>query len=141
SALISLDRVLILMGSAAREIVPTLLEQAEKQVNYFELLRAARVIAAIDPDKRQPVEERLNKLFLERLEKNPAGDELNYDFFQLVALCKEPPGPTKALVPLLRKVFRDYPREELRADLAVPLSRKAWSSQRRKSVGESISCW
>jgi len=122
-ALIHLDRVLIRMGPAAREVVPTLLEQAEKQGNYSELLRTARVIVALDPAKRQPVEERLSKLFLERLEKYPTGDELNWDFFQLLELCKEPHGPTKTLAPLLRKVFRDSPREEIRADLAAPLSR------------------
>lgn len=123
SALISLDRALILMGPAAREVVPTLLEHAQKEVNYSELLRQARVIAALDPDQRGPVEERLGKLFLQRLEKYPTGDELRWDFSQLTALCKEPPGPTRALAPLLRKVFRDYTRDELRANLAVPLSR------------------
>ncbi len=123
SALHYLDRTLILIGPAAREIAPTLLEQAEKEINYSELLRKALVIAAIDPDKRQPIEERLGKLFLDRLEKYPTGDELRYDFMRLVALCKEPPGPTRALAPLLRKVFRDHSRDGTRADLAVPLSR------------------
>jgi hypothetical protein len=112
------------MGPAAREVVPTLLANAEKEINYSELLRTALVVAAIEPDKRGLVEERFGKLFLERLEKYPSGDELNYDFGRLVELCRLPPGPTKALAPVLRKVFRDYgAREELRADLAVPLAR------------------
>jgi hypothetical protein len=122
SALLQFDRVLTLLGPAAREVVPTLLAQASKELSYSELLRKARVVAAIDPEQRRPVEERLSRLFVERLEKYPAGDELRYDFLQLTALVKEPPGPSTALVPLLRKVFRDHPREELQADLAVPLA-------------------
>lgn len=127
SAMLYLDRALVLIGPAARDLVPTLLEQAEKAVGFADLLRLAPVIAAIDPEKRGPVEEKLNKLFLDFLKvtTSPNGDE--YYHRLLVNYCKEKPGPTKAMLPLLLKVFRDHPRailnSEIRADLAESITR------------------
>lgn len=113
-----LERCLIRIGSAAKEVVPDLLEQVRLDVNYPNAIHRARLIYALAPEQRKSADERINQLFLERLQKFPYGDELNYEFAQLTQLCQTGPGPTEALLPLLRKIVRDYPRDELRADLA-----------------------
>lgn len=119
-----LDRAMILMGPAARDLGPALSQLAEKTISISDLLRLVRVLAAVDPDRRMAVEERINKLFLEALAR---GGLSEYYFQLLVAHCQDRPGPTKALLPLMLKVFRDHPRAvlngQVRADLAAPISR------------------
>lgn len=118
SLLFLLDRVFVRLGPAAKEVATDLLEQVKTQLDYSTILRAALVIYCLDPERRGPADERIAALFLERLERAPQGDELNYHFRQLADLCQTPPGPTKALAPLLRTVFRDYPRPDVQGDLA-----------------------
>jgi len=118
SLLLQLDRVFIRLGPAAKEVATDLLEQIKTQSDYSTILRAAQVIYLLDPEHRGQADERIAALFLERLERAPQGDELNYHFRQVADLCQTKPGPTKALLPLLRTLFRNYPRPDVQGDLA-----------------------